>query len=119
MCCSAAVPPFADHGRRPFPFRRTGTGGAQRVPGLGHRARLVPCSHLNEAAPVALLHGLDRPSKLNQDRRHDIPKQKHKVTNSGAYDDLTAVSTTLSPSQGQQHPRHAPSSATYHGQRRQ
>src|SRR5438309_2759974 len=26
------------------------------------------------------------PFKLNQDRRHHIPKQKHKVTNSAAYD---------------------------------
>ena len=26
------------------------------------------------------------PFKLNQDRRHHIPKQKHKVKNSGAYD---------------------------------
>ncbi len=26
------------------------------------------------------------PFKLNQDRRHPIPKQKHKVTNSAAYD---------------------------------
>src|SRR3979411_220530 len=26
------------------------------------------------------------PFKLNQDRRHHIPKQKHRVTNSAAYD---------------------------------
>ena len=26
------------------------------------------------------------PFKLNQDRRHHIPKQKHKVTNWSAYD---------------------------------
>ena len=26
------------------------------------------------------------PFKLNQTRRHHIPKQKHKVTNSAAYD---------------------------------
>ena len=28
------------------------------------------------------------PFKLNQDRRHHIPKQKHKVTNSAAYDSM-------------------------------
>jgi hypothetical protein len=51
-------------------------GPAQWRPELAWRRRLRPDLTLD--APL--------PFKLNQDRRHHIPKQKRKITNSAAYD---------------------------------
>ncbi len=51
-------------------------GSARWRPKPGQRRRFVPLLTLGPAVPF----------KLNQDRRHYIPKQKHKVTNWPAYD---------------------------------
>jgi hypothetical protein len=52
-------------------------GSAQWCPELARRRRITPS--LNARMPIL-------PFKLNQDRRHHIPKQKHKVTNWREYD---------------------------------
>ncbi len=41
---------------------------------------------MQEGCPFLNPRAHNLPFKLNQDRRHHIPKQKHKVTNSAAYD---------------------------------
>ena len=45
-----------------------------------------PRSRADVGKPPHLFRVPTLPFKLNQDRRHHIPKQKHKVTSSAAYD---------------------------------
>jgi hypothetical protein len=47
-------------------------GSARRRPGIGDHPLLTPDVHV--------------PFKLNQDRRHHIPRQRHRVTNWRAYE---------------------------------